>query len=76
MSVYGDTRTNCLWAPVFVASKITPGPYARYQYHLPGSKQLSAVIGADVERDNVNAPSPLKLETTSFVYHVVEGKVC
>jgi len=35
---------------------------------------LSAIISAGAERVDVNAKSPLKRETTSFVYHVVEGQ--
>jgi gentisate 1,2-dioxygenase len=62
------------WAPVVAALNDVPGPYARYQYLLPGGKQLSAVIGAEAERVDVGCASPVKRETTSFVYHVVEGE--
>jgi gentisate 1,2-dioxygenase len=62
------------WKPVLAALNSTPGPYARYQYLLDGGRQLSAVIGAEAERVDVGEKSPLKRETTSFVYHVVEGK--
>jgi gentisate 1,2-dioxygenase len=35
---------------------------------------LSAIIGAEAERVDVGGQSPLRRETTSFVYHVVEGE--
>jgi gentisate 1,2-dioxygenase len=62
------------WKAVLISLDSTPGPYARYQYLLHGGQQVSAIIGAEAERVDVNSNSPLKRETTSFVYHVVEGQ--
>jgi gentisate 1,2-dioxygenase len=64
------------WSIVVGALGDVPGPYARYQYLLSGGRQLSAVIGAEAERVYVDARGPLRRETTSFVYHVVEGEGC
>jgi len=38
------------WAPVFAALNITPNV-------LPGGKQVSTVIGAELKRSDVDAPS-------------------
>jgi gentisate 1,2-dioxygenase len=62
------------WKNVEAALSAIPGPYARYQYLLSGGQQLSAIIGAEAERVEVGGHSPLRKETTSFVYHVVEGE--
>ena len=62
------------WKQVLETLNGTPGPYARYQYLLPGGHQLSAVIGAEAERLEVGTASPLRQETASFVVHIVEGE--
>ena len=38
-----------VWKPLIAALNVTPGPYARYQYLLPGGRQLSTVIGTETE---------------------------
>jgi len=38
--------------PVVAGINAAPGPSARYQYLLPGVKQVSAIISAEVERLN------------------------
>jgi gentisate 1,2-dioxygenase len=62
------------WGTVVAALAAVPGSYARYQYYLSGGRQLSAVIGAEAERVDAGTSGPSRQETSSFVYHIVEGE--
>lgn len=63
------------WEPVQKALDANrPEPYASYLYQLPGGKHISRIIGAHAERINAGTSSPARRETSSFVYHVYEGR--
>jgi len=69
-----ESMHKIAWKTVVEALEDVPGTYARYQYLLPGGQQLSAIIGAEAERVDIEAHSPRRRETASFVCHIVEGE--
>ncbi|KAF7535365.1 hypothetical protein G7054_g5461 [Neopestalotiopsis clavispora] len=62
------------WKPVAKALNASGGPYAIYQYHSRNGDHLSKTLSAQAERISAGSTSPQTRETTSFVYHIMEGR--
>lgn len=63
------------WADVQVALDSSIGSHAIYDYvsKKDGVSPVSTVIGAQAERIDAGSQSPVRHETTSYVFHVVTG---
>ncbi|KAF8252464.1 RmlC-like cupin [Wilcoxina mikolae CBS 423.85] len=62
------------WAPVQEHLDEQPGNYASYLYTLENDQHLSKIIGGHAERIDAGTHSPPRQETSSFVFHVYQGK--
>ncbi|KAK9379986.1 RmlC-like cupin domain-containing protein [Kockiozyma suomiensis] len=61
------------WTEVTKDLDSQPTSYATHNYTKYDGSELSAVVGADAYRIDENTWSPLRLETTCFVFHVYKG---
>lgn len=70
-----NTPLKYPWADVQAALDAIPGPHAIYDYvsKKDGVSPVSTVIGAQAERIAPGTRSPLRHETTSYVFHCVKG---
>lgn len=62
------------WKPVEEALQAMGGEYGRYDYKHANGSHLSLTLSVQAERLASGASSPQSQETTSFMYHVVEGQ--
>jgi len=62
------------WAPVQQYLDAQPGNYATYLYTLSDDQHLSKIIASHAERIDGGTHSPPRQETSSFIFHVYQGK--
>lgn len=69
-----ESRLRFPWASVQKQLDSIEGDYAIYHYRHEDGSHLSKTLSAQAERIAAGTVSKRKRETTSFVYHVYEGK--
>lgn len=72
----GDSVLKYPWADVQKSLDSLPGNHAIFSYNSKedSTKPISTIIGAQSERVDANTQSPVRQETSSFVFHVYEGQ--
>lgn len=62
------------WAPVQEALDSSAAGHATYAYHKKDGSPFSTTLGMQAERLSANACSDQSQNSSSYIYHVVEGK--
>ncbi|KAI5818277.1 RmlC-like cupin domain-containing protein [Pyronema omphalodes] len=62
------------WAPVQEALDNQGGDYAQVEYLHEDGQRLSRIIGGHAERVKAGTTAPQRKETSSFVFHVYQGR--
>jgi gentisate 1,2-dioxygenase len=72
----GESLIKYSWTSVQKILDAASGEYTKYDYMSKTNRDdhLSTIVGAQAERIQAGKTSPVRQETSSFVYHVYSGK--